>query len=86
MSQTLLLKKLFNISNSLHTALMHCLLKKKSGYKHHHGTETALINVLNDINLCIYSGKVSALVVLVLTAALDMTDIIFQFFLDCMLN
>lgn len=42
-----------------------------SGFGLHHSSETALIKVLNDINLSIDSGKVSVLFILDLNSAFD---------------
>ena len=51
-----------------------CVDTFQSGFWSNHSIETALVQILNDINLTIDSGKVSVLVLLDLTAAFDTVD------------
>ena len=46
----------------------------QSAYKQYHGTETALLRVNNDILTAIDNGKITALILLDLSAAFDTVD------------
>ena len=59
----MLLKNLHNLSNPL-----------QSAYRKHHSTESALLNVHNDIIMSMDKGKVTALTLLDLSAAFDTID------------
>ena len=46
----------------------------QSAYKAHHGTETALLRVNNDILTALDNGEITALILLDLSAAFDTVD------------
>ena len=51
-----------------------CFDLNQSGFRHYHGTETALIKVVNDIRLNNDSGRTTVLMLLDLSAAFDSVD------------
>ncbi len=71
------LSKLFNqLNNYLNTNgyLDNFQFHFQSGFQLHRSTETALIKIIHDICLNIDSGKISALVILDLSAVFDTVD------------
>jgi len=47
---------------------------RQSAYRHHHSTETAVVNLVNDVIRAVDDGKVTALVLLDLSSAFDTVD------------
>ena len=59
---------------SEHISINNLLDPFQSAYKAHHGTETALLRINNDILTALDNGEITALILLDLSAAFDTVD------------
>ena len=69
-----ILERIIHSRLSSHLKLFPSLSRFQSAYRKFHSTETALLNIYNDLLLSINKQKVSALVLLDLSAAFDTVD------------